>query len=136
MNDVQKYRDIVIEYWQKLPDEIRESLVANWSKRWDKEDDHKSMFELIMACTLYMKVNAINCWFQAWFLLDFNDCKARFDTNFDSLHLLSVEFRELSHLTRDIYQAEKKINVITSWANAQNDIHFTQNGWSYHFEQK
>ena len=36
----------------------------------------------------------------------------------------------LSHLTRDLSQAEKKINVVTSWANQQNDISFTQNGQS------
>ena len=35
-------------------------------------------------------------------------------------------FWKLSHLTRDLSQAEKKINVVTSWANAQNDINFTQ----------
>jgi hypothetical protein len=27
-----------------------------------------------------------------------------------------VEFRELSHLTRDLSQAEKKLTVVTSWA--------------------
>ena len=30
-----------------------------------------------------------------------------------------VEFQELSYLTRDLSLAEKKINVGTSWANAQ-----------------
>ena len=39
-----------------------------------------------------------------------------------------VELWELSHLTLHLYQAEKKMNVVTSWANAQNDIYFTQNG--------
>ena len=50
--------------------------------------------------------------------------------------ILCLEFRELSHLTRNLSQAEKKINVVTSWANAQNDIYFTQNGQSCHFEWK
>ena len=53
----------------------------------------------------------------------------------DSMGLIfCVEFRELSHLTRDLSQAEKKINVVTSQVNAQNDIYFTQNGQSCHFE--
>ena len=39
--------------------------------------------------------------------------------------ILYVEFRELSHLTRGLSQAKKKINVVT---NAQKDIYFTQNG--------
>jgi hypothetical protein len=43
-------------------------------------------------------------------------------------------FRELSHLTRDLSQADKKINVVTSCANSQNDIYFTQNGRSCHFD--
>ena len=38
--------------------------------------------------------------------------------------IFCVEFQELSHLTRDLSKAEKKINVITSWANAQTDIDF------------
>ena len=42
--------------------------------------------------------------------------------------IFCVEYRELSHLTHDLSQAEKKINVVTSLANAQNDIYFTQNG--------
>ena len=50
--------------------------------------------------------------------------------------ILCVEFRELSHLTTDLSQAEKKINAVTSRANAQNDINFTQNGCSCHFEWK
>ena len=36
--------------------------------------------------------------------------------------------------TRDLSQAEKKMNDVTSWANAQNKIYFTQNGGSCHFE--
>ena len=36
--------------------------------------------------------------------------------------LFCAEFRELSHLTCDLSQAEKKINVVTSKANTQNDI--------------
>ena len=47
--------------------------------------------------------------------------------------IFCVEFWELSHLIRDLSQAEKKMNVVTSWANAQNDIYFTQNGRSCHF---
>ena len=42
--------------------------------------------------------------------------------------IFCVEFREFSHLTSDLSQAEKKINVVTSQANEQNDIYFTQNG--------
>ena len=40
--------------------------------------------------------------------------------------IFCVEFWELSNLTRDLSKAEKKINVVTSWADAQNDIYFTQ----------
>ena len=47
-----------------------------------------------------------------------------------------VKFWELSHLTCDLSQAEKKINVVTSWANSQNYIYFTQNDRSHHFEWK
>ena len=50
--------------------------------------------------------------------------------------IFCVEFRELSHLPRDLSQDEKKINFVTRWANAQNDIYFTQNGRSCHFEGK
>ena len=44
--------------------------------------------------------------------------------------IFCVEFQELSRLTRDISQTEKKINVVTSWANAQNDIHLFHSKWS------
>ena len=47
--------------------------------------------------------------------------------------IFCVEFRELSHLTRDLSLAEKKINVGASCANTRNDIYFTQNGQSCHF---
>ena len=40
----------------------------------------------------------------------------------------------MSHLTCDLSKTQKKINVDASSANAQNDIYFTQNGRSYHFE--
>ena len=41
--------------------------------------------------------------------------------------IFCVEFRELSHLTRDLSQAEKNIN-------AQRAIYFTENGRSCHFK--
>ena len=44
-----------------------------------------------------------------------------------------VGFWELSHMTRDLSQTEKKINVVTIQANAQNDIYFTRNVRSCHF---
>ena len=57
--------------------------------------------------------------------------------SFRRLHLLPdflsiipifcVQFWELSHLTCDLSHAEKKINVVTSWANTQTDIYFSQN---------
>ena len=47
-----------------------------------------------------------------------------------------VEFQELSHLTLDLSQAEKKINVVANWENVQNEIYFTQNCRSCHFEWK
>ena len=53
---------------------------------------------------------------------------------FSKVLYFCIGFRELSHLTRDLSQAEKKINVVTSWANAQNGIYFTQNGWIRHFD--
>ena len=40
----------------------------------------------------------------------------------------------LAYLTRDLSQAEKKINVVISRAYAQNDIDFTQSGQSCYFE--
>ena len=36
----------------------------------------------------------------------------------------------------NIWQTDKKINVVTSWANVQNDKYFTQNGRIGHFEWK
>ena len=48
--------------------------------------------------------------------------------------IFCVELWELSHLTRDLSQAEKKLNVDTSCANAQYGIYFTQNGQSCYFE--
>ena len=40
---------------------------------------------------------------------------------------------EVVPLQCDLSQAEKKISVANSWANAQNDIYFTKNGQSCHF---
>ena len=48
--------------------------------------------------------------------------------------IFCVEFLELSHLTHHLSQAERKIYFVTSWANFQNDIYFTLNGRSCHFE--
>ena len=45
------------------------------------------------------------------------------DSNMEIIGIC-VEFQELSYWTHDLSQAEKKINVVTSWANAQNDIYF------------
>ena len=55
--------------------------------------------------------------------------------NLTMVLIFCVEFRELSHLTRDLPQAERKINAVTRWANAQNDIYFTQNGQSCHLSE-
>ena len=41
--------------------------------------------------------------------------------------MFCVEFRELSHLTRDLSQAEKKITVFTSWITDKMTLVFTQN---------
>ena len=49
--------------------------------------------------------------------------------------IFCVEFWELFHLTRDLSQAQKKMNVVTREANAQNDIYFTQNGPRCQFSQ-
>ena len=49
---------------------------------------------------------------------------------------ICVSFCLLAHLTRDLSQAEKKINFVTSWANARNNNYFTQNCRSCHFERK
>ena len=50
---------------------------------------------------------------------------------FSKVLYFCIGFRELSHLTRDLSQAEKKINVVTSWAadklttcSSCNNIHF------------
>ena len=64
------------------------------------------------------------------FFFVMESCAVSFNTWFISC----VEFRELFHLTCDLSQAEKKINIVTSRENAQNDIYFTQNGRSCHFE--
>ena len=48
--------------------------------------------------------------------------------------IFCVEFRELSHLTRDFSQAEKKITVVTSWATDKMTTIFTQNDNFDHFE--
>ena len=55
---------------------------------------------------------------------------------FSKVLYFCIGFWELSHLTRDLSQTEKKINVVTSWANAQNDKYFTQNCKKCHFDWK
>ena len=45
-----------------------------------------------------------------------------------------LKIRELSHWTRDLSQAEKKITVVTSWATDQMTTIFTQNDNLDHFE--
>ena len=68
------------------------------------------------------------------FLIDFYALTTRKKTHFKlGSSLANVEFQELSHLTRGLSQAEKIINNVTN-ANAQNNIYFTQNGQSCHFE--
>ena len=49
--------------------------------------------------------------------------------------IFCVEFRELSHLTRDLCQAEKKITVVISWATDKITTIFTQNDNFDHFER-
>ena len=48
--------------------------------------------------------------------------------------IFCVEFLELSYLTRDLSQAEKKITVFTSWATDKMTTIFTQNYNFDHFE--
>ena len=48
--------------------------------------------------------------------------------------IFCVEFWELSHLTCDLSQAEKKITVVTSWATDKITCIFTQNDNFDHFE--
>ena len=45
-----------------------------------------------------------------------------------------VDFWELSHLTRDLSQTEKKITVVTSWATDKMTTIFSQNDNFNHFE--
>ena len=67
----------------------------------------------------------------------FSICWSHINNVHTKVVIFFVKFLELSHLICDLSQAEKKINsVVTSWANAQNDIYFTQNGRSCHFEWK
>ena len=55
------------------------------------------------------KVSFVSKAFQFYF------CTNKFSNNsYELRSSLSVEFRELSHLTRDLCQAEKKINVVRS----------------------
>ena len=48
--------------------------------------------------------------------------------------IFCVEFRELSHLTYDLSQAEKKITAVTSWATDKMTTIFTQNDNFDYFE--
>ena len=48
--------------------------------------------------------------------------------------IFCVEFRELSHLTRDLSRAEKKIIDVTSWSTDKMTTIFTQNDNFNHFE--
>ena len=52
--------------------------------------------------------------------------KNRIKELLSSVLVFCVEFRELSHLTRDLSQAEKKITVVTRWQN-DNYFHSMQN---------
>ena len=47
---------------------------------------------------------------------------------------ICVGFWLLAHLTRDLSQAEKKITVLTSWANDKMTTIFTQNDIFNNFE--
>ena len=47
--------------------------------------------------------------------------------------IFCVEFRELSHLTRDLSQAEKKITVLTSWAT---DKMTTSNHFEWNWDKE
>ena len=46
--------------------------------------------------------------------------------------IFCVEFQELSHLTRDLSQAEKKLTAVTSWATDKMTTIFTQFDNFYH----
>ena len=48
--------------------------------------------------------------------------------------IFCVDIQELSHLTRDLSQAEKKINVLQAEQMQKNDIYFTQNSRSFHLK--
>ena len=51
-------------------------------------------------------------------------------SSFSVLNFGSVQFNTW------LISIDKKINVVTSWANAQNDIYFTQNGQRCYFKWK
>ena len=52
---------------------------------------------------------------------------------FSKILYFCIGFRELSHSTRDLFQAEKKINVVTSWASDKMTTIFNQNDNFNHF---
>ena len=76
---------------------------------------------------------------QSWF-----DVKINQQGYFVKFAMPSTEWCDIIPLIRndnfwftlDLSRAEKKTNVVTSWSYAQNDIHFTQNDQSWHFEGK
>ena len=55
------------------------------------------------------------------------EIKCKFKSQKIRVLILCVEFQELPHLRHDLSQAEEKINVVRSWANAKNYTYFTQN---------
>ena len=73
---------------------------------------HKNWGLTIFNFKQFWQVQSFQLYFSYWFCNDIHTKVLYF----------CVGFRELSHLTRDISQAEKKVNVVTSWANAQNEL--------------
>ena len=56
-----------------------------------------------------------------------------FDQNKCKILIFCDKFWELSHLTRDLSQADQKNNFYYKLSNWHNDIYFTQNANVYHF---
>ena len=94
------------------------------------------------------KSQSLNAIYTSFFLIEFGYHSKTMWLNWTSIELtcatrhpfkvlyFCVDFRELSHLTRDLSQAEKKINCVTCWTCDKMTTIFTPNDNFNHFEYK
>ena len=93
-----KLRSVSNTFWTKIPKAI---IVASLElvKEWVAHS-RPSFFQILQICSILCTTVVI---------------------------IFCVEFRELSHLTRDFFQTKKEITVVTSWATDKMTTIFTQN---------